>query len=155
MRIGNDKFIIGRLQYVTTRKKITALQQHNLDLGIRTWLNMSYWYLGKYEKGNEIYTSKYHVSCTDGKISLRINLFLLPIFPSSHSRDVFFFRVGLSSLTRHSQQILLGVEVSSVSWLGQFTKTCWECHVNDKRPTGKKNTTIEWDDCGKIDNKIN
>ena len=27
-------------------------------------------------------TFKYHVSCTDGKISVRINLLLLPIFPS-------------------------------------------------------------------------
>ena len=31
-------------------------------------------------------------------------------------------------------------------------KTCWECRV-DERSTGKKNTTIEWDDGGKIGNK--
>ena len=30
-----------------------------------------------------------------------------------------FFPVGLSSLTRHSQQILLSIEVSPVCWLGQ------------------------------------
>ena len=44
---------------------------------------------------------------------VRINLFLLPIFP----------------------------------------QTCWECRINDERPTGKKNITIEWDDGGKIGNK--
>ena len=32
-------------------------------------------------------------------------------------------------------------------------KTCWECHVNDERPRGNKNTTTEWDDGGKIGNK--
>ena len=41
-----------------------------------------------------------------------IYLFLLPIFPpSSYSIVVFFFLVGLSSITRHSQQVLSGVEV--------------------------------------------
>ena len=49
-------------------------------------------------------TFKHHVSCTDGKISVR-------------------------------------------------NKTYSECRVNDERPTGKKNTTIEWDDGGKIGNK--
>ena len=34
-------------------------------------------------------------------------------------------------------------------------KTCWECRVNDERPTRKKNTTIEWGDGGKIGNKNN
>ena len=33
----------------------------------------------------------------------------------------FLFPVGLSLLSQHSQQVLLGVEVSSVSWLGQLT----------------------------------
>ena len=32
-------------------------------------------------------------------------------------------------------------------------KFCWECRVNDDRPTGEKNTTIEWDNGGKIGNK--
>ena len=32
-------------------------------------------------------------------------------------------------------------------------KTCSECRVNDERPTGKKNTTIEWNEGGKIGNK--
>ena len=33
----------------------------------------------------------------------------------------FLFPVGLSLLSQHSQQVLLGVDVSSVSWLGQLT----------------------------------
>ena len=50
-------------------------------------------------------------------IIILINLFLLPIFPpSSHSIVVFFFSVGLLSLMWHSQQVMLGVKVSSVSW---------------------------------------
>ena len=55
---------------------------------------------------NEFYhTFKYHVSCTDGKISVRI--IILPIFPQSyHPTVVCFFPVGLSSLIRHFQQIL-------------------------------------------------
>ena len=32
-------------------------------------------------------------------------------------------------------------------------KTCWQCRVNGERPTGKKKTTTEWDDGGKINNK--
>ena len=47
------------------------------------------------------------------------SIFLLPIFPpSSHSMVVFFFPVGLSMLSQHSQRVLLGVEVFSVPWLG-------------------------------------
>jgi hypothetical protein len=85
------------------------------------------------------------------EVLVRINLFLLPIFPqSSHSIVVFLFSVGLSLLSQHSQQVLLAVEVSSISWLGQSTVICWD---NNERPTGKKNTTIEWDDGGKIGNK--
>jgi hypothetical protein len=41
---------------------------------------------------------------------------------------LFFFSVGLSSLSRHSQQ--------------DSTK----CRDNDERPTGEKNTTIDFDD---------
>jgi len=46
---------------------------------------------------------------------LNYNLFiLLPSSPSSHSKVIFFFPVGLSSFSRHFQQVLLGVEFSSV-----------------------------------------
>ena len=41
---------------------------------------------------------------------------------------------------------IVGVEVSSVSWLGKLTINCRD---NDGRPTGKKNISIEWDDDGK------
>ena len=50
---------------------------------------------------------------------------------------MFFFPVGLSLVSQHSQQVFLGVEVCE----------------NNERPTGKKNTIIEWDDGGKIGNK--
>ena len=53
------------------------------------------------------------------KISVRFKLELL-FSPSAHS-IVVFFPVGLSSLSRDFQQVLLGVEVSPVSWLGQLT----------------------------------
>ena len=64
---------------------------------------------------------KYHVSCTDGKISVRINLSLLPTSPPSFHSIVVFYFLGLSLLSQHSQQVLLGVGVSYISWLGQLT----------------------------------
>ena len=39
---------------------------------------------------------KYHVSCTDEKISVRINLFFITFSPSSLSLVAFLFPVGLS-----------------------------------------------------------
>jgi hypothetical protein len=68
---------------------------------------------------------------------------------------VFFFPVALSLLSLHSQLILLGVEISFVSWLGRLTETCLEYCDNKERSTGKKNTTMEWDDSGIIGNKTN
>ena len=45
---------------------------------------------------------------------VRINLFLLPIFPtSSHSIVVFFLPVGFSLLKRHSQQVWIGQDLKS------------------------------------------
>ena len=41
---------------------------------------------------------------------------------------------------------LVGAEVTSVSWLLKML-------YNNKRPTGKKHTNVEWDDGGKIGNK--
>ena len=60
-------------------------------------------------------TFKYHATCTDGKISVRINLlfYLFLTAPSNIScRPVVVntFSTGL-----------VGVEVSSVSWLGQLS----------------------------------
>ena len=52
-------------------------------------------------------TFKYHVSCTDGKISVRINLlFCLYFPPSPHLIYVCFCPVGLSLLYQHFQQVL-------------------------------------------------
>ena len=65
----------------------------------------------------EGHTFKYHVSCADGKISVRIKL-ELPFSPSSHSIVVFLFLLGLLSLSRHFQQILLGVVSSFTSVVG-------------------------------------
>jgi hypothetical protein len=59
---------------------------------------------------------KYHVSCTDGKISVRIKIEITIIFRLRHLpiQLVVFIPVGLSSFLRNHRQILLGVEVSSV-----------------------------------------
>ena len=71
-------------------------------------------------------TSEYHVSCTDGKISVRIIYFYYQFF---HRRPfqcfVFFPRRPFI-----------------------VTATCWSCRVNDERPTGNKTqlvsgTTVE------------
>ena len=85
-------------------------------------------------------------------INIKLELFFSP---SSHSIVVFSFPVGLSSLSRDFQQVLLGVAVSSVSETEETStpnKTCCEYRVNDERPTGKENTTIEPGDGGKINN---
>ena len=68
-----------------------------------------------------------------------------------------FFPIGLSSLKRHFQQVLKGVEVSSVS--SQETEET----LNPTRPVEnvalttkglqEENITSEWDDGGKIYNK--
>jgi hypothetical protein len=52
-------------------------------------------------------TFKYHVTCTDGKISVRINLLFYLYFPPSfHLTVVFFCPVGLLLLIQHFQQVL-------------------------------------------------
>ena len=42
---------------------------------------------------------------------------------------------------------LVGVEVTSVSWLGQMTVGV--CCYNNERPTGQKQPTVRWKDGGK------
>jgi hypothetical protein len=82
-------------------------------------------------------TCKYHVSYTDGKISVRIHLFLLPIFPPSpHSIVVFL-----------SCRPFVVITTFSTGLVGRC-----ECCGYNERPTGKENT-IEWDDGGRIGNK--
>ena len=65
----------------------------------------------------------FHVSYPENLVhnrELELIYFITHFSTSFHSIVVVFFPVGLSSLTRHSQQVLWGVEVSSVSWLGQM-----------------------------------
>ena len=64
----------------------------------------------------------------------------LPLSPSSHS-IVVFFPVGLLSLSRHFQQVLLGVEVFSISWP---TRPVEKVVITTKGLQEK--TTIEWED---------
>ena len=116
----------------------------------------------------EINTFKYHVSCTDGKISVRINLlFYLYFPPSSHPKFVCFFPVGLLLLIKQFQQILWELKLLLFLGLGsdlnsncQLPKSgdrrnfnsynnCWKCCINNERPTGKKHTNFGWDDGGK------
>ena len=66
-------------------------------------------------------TFKYHVSCTDGNISVRINLlFYLYFPPSSHPTFVCFFPVGLSSLIQHYQQVLWVLKLLLSPGLGSW-----------------------------------
>ena len=134
-----------------------------------------------------INTFKYHVSCTGGKISVRINLLFYLFFTVVPSNSCVFLSSRLFVVNTFSSG-LVGAEVSSVSWLGQLEfksliiaivgfqliitiisdlnsncqlpksadrtnfnthKTCWECRVNNERPTGKKHTSVGWDDCAK------
>ena len=68
----------------------------------------------------------YHVSCTDGRISVRIKLELLTIVP---------FNACVLSW-----RPFIVITIFSTGLVG-----CWKCHDNNERPTGK-NTTTEWDD---------
>ena len=70
-----------------------------------------------YETGLFIFINlKYYVSCSDGKISFRINLFYLffTVVPSNTCAFLLFrpFFVNTTFST--------SLQVSSVSWLGQF-----------------------------------
>ena len=58
---------------------------------------------------------KYHVSCTDGKISVRIDLLFYP------SNTCVFLSCRPFVVNTTFSACLVGVEVSSVSWLGQLT----------------------------------
>ena len=104
-------------------------------------------------------TFKYHVSCTDGKISVRIIYFCYLFFNHCTTHELCFlsFRPFIVNVAFST-----GLVVSSVSWLRQLAvdswmskpgdrrnyKTCWKCRINDKRTTGKKTqlvsgTTVE------------
>ena len=81
-----------------------------------------------------INTFKCRVACTRGEISVRIKIaiafnFRFPI------QLVVFVPVGLSSFLRYLLQVFLGVQVPSVTRLGQLT-----VGKKDERPTGKNPT---------------
>ena len=64
---------------------------------------------------------KYHVSCTDGKISVRINLLFYIYFPpSSHLTFVCFYPVGFSLLIQHFQQVLWVLKLLLSPGLGSW-----------------------------------
>ena len=84
---------------------------------------LALYFLSAHEAMNlsSINTFKYHVSCTDGKISVRINLLFYLFFTVVPSNTCVFlscrpFVVNTTFLTG-----LVGVKVSSVSWLGHLT----------------------------------
>ena len=66
------------------------------------------------------HTNKYHVSCINGKISVRIKLDL-PFSSSSHSIVVFFFPVGLLSLSRYFKRKVYRKEKHNY-WMGRQWK---------------------------------
>ena len=70
----------------------------------------------------EINTFKYHVSCIDRKISVRIKL-ELPFSPSSHSTIV-FFPVGLSTLSRHFETGTVNSPSQEAEETSTPNKTC-------------------------------
>ena len=67
------------------------------------------------------YIFKYHVSCTDGKISVRINLLFCLFFHRCPIQQlcVSFLRPFVVNTTFSTG--IVGVQVSSVSWFGQLT----------------------------------
>ena len=82
-----------------------------------------------------------------GRFQLELINYFTYFSPSSHPTLVCFFPVGLLLLIQHFQQVL---------WVLKFLlspgthKTCWKCCINNKRPTGKKHTSVGWEDGEKI-----
>ena len=70
---------------------------------------------------SKIHSFKYHVSCTDGKISVRINLLFYLFFTVIPSNSCVFLSCRPFVVNTSFTTGLVGVEVSSVSWLGQVT----------------------------------
>ena len=78
------------------------------------WLNMANVFYSL-----AIYTKQNHVFAPMGRFHLELIYLYYP--PSSHLVYLCFCPVGLSLLQQHYQQVFVGVEVTSVSWLGQLT----------------------------------
>ena len=67
-------------------------------------------------------TFKYYlVSYTDGRFQFGLFIFITYFSTVVPFNSCVFFPVDLSSLMRHFEQVLKGVEVFSVSWFGQLT----------------------------------
>ena len=72
-----------------------------------------------------------------GRFQLELFIFITYFSTVVPITSCVFFPVGFSSLTRHFQQILWFLLSPDLgSWHLEFS--CWKCHVNDKRATGKK-----------------
>ena len=72
--------------------------------------------------------------CTDGKISVRINL---PLFSSVVPSNICMFLSCRPFVVITFSTGLVGVEVTS------------GCCYNNERPTGQKQPTVRWKDGGK------
>ena len=66
-------------------------------------------------------TFKFHVSRTDGKTAVRINLLFYLFFTVVPSKTCIFLSCRPFVVITTFSTVLVGVEVSSVSWLGQLT----------------------------------
>ena len=93
-------------------------------------------------------TFKYQVSCTDGKISVRILLitYFSTVVPCT---SCVFFPVGLLSLTWHFLTVPV---VPSVSLMTEGTKRPVENVVLTMKGLQERKHTCEWDEGGKIGN---
>ena len=93
------------------------------------------------------------VSCTEGKISVIINWFLLPFSPSSHLLVMFFHPVGVSSLSRHLLTFPTSlVGCSSFFWQKKLLHAKIPVEnfvIKTKGLQERKSRNIEWDNGGK------
>ena len=61
-------------------------------------------------------------------------------------------RLALETCYKGKRDLLIWIPIYETCLMDFWLyKICWKCQDNDERPTGKKNTTIEWED-GEKDN---
>ena len=113
------------------KQKSSCLHQ---DLNIRSLAKIhTHTNIGKkHPTSVDFNTIKYHVSCTDGKISVGIIYFYHLFF---HNRPIYKLCFLSCRPFIVNAKFSTGLVVSSVSWFGQLT-------VNDERPTGKKTELV-------------
>ena len=98
------------------------------------------WIHFKFFKCTTINVFKYHVSCTNGKISVRIKIGITFIFMFYHSPIllVMFVPVGLSSIfCRYCRVVKFLLSPGLGSWPNM---TCRRYQQIDERPTGTNTT---------------